>query len=222
MVVSAQQQQRAEEWCARGCMFRPAKRVAGPESPPPTGRASRRVVAAGIAGGQRANTLVGTTTPASPILFPCASPPTQTRLRHPRPRRSASCLEPESGPRRRCRTMKRDDDDDDDNHDATITTTPTSQPSSTSPAAPSAAHGHAPARKKQKRNKPTLSCEECVERKTKVSPRQPRPSLRRNSPPSPPHGRCKQTTSTSTSTSTSTRPHSHLPTFPLSRFHPSS
>ena len=26
-----------------------------------------------------------------------------------------------------------------------------------------------PARKKQKRNKPTLSCEECVERKTKVS-----------------------------------------------------
>lgn len=27
----------------------------------------------------------------------------------------------------------------------------------------------APPRKKQKRNKPTLSCEECVERKTKVS-----------------------------------------------------
>jgi hypothetical protein len=27
----------------------------------------------------------------------------------------------------------------------------------------------APVRKKQKRNKPTLSCEECVERKTKVS-----------------------------------------------------
>jgi hypothetical protein len=26
-----------------------------------------------------------------------------------------------------------------------------------------------PNRKKQKRNKPTLSCEECVERKTKVS-----------------------------------------------------
>lgn len=26
-----------------------------------------------------------------------------------------------------------------------------------------------PPRKKQKRNKPTLSCEECVERKTKVS-----------------------------------------------------
>jgi hypothetical protein len=26
-----------------------------------------------------------------------------------------------------------------------------------------------PAKKKQKRNKPTLSCEECVERKTKVS-----------------------------------------------------
>jgi hypothetical protein len=29
--------------------------------------------------------------------------------------------------------------------------------------------GDAPPRKKQKRNKPTLSCEECVERKTKVS-----------------------------------------------------
>jgi hypothetical protein len=29
--------------------------------------------------------------------------------------------------------------------------------------------GFEPARKKQKRNKPTLSCEECVERKTKVS-----------------------------------------------------
>jgi len=26
-----------------------------------------------------------------------------------------------------------------------------------------------PSRKKQKRNKPTLSCEECVERKTKVN-----------------------------------------------------
>lgn len=26
-----------------------------------------------------------------------------------------------------------------------------------------------PAKKKQKRNKPTLSCEDCVERKTKVS-----------------------------------------------------
>jgi hypothetical protein len=31
-----------------------------------------------------------------------------------------------------------------------------------------AAETGAPARKKQKRNKPTLSCEECVERKTKV------------------------------------------------------
>ena len=30
-------------------------------------------------------------------------------------------------------------------------------------------HGDAPPKKKQKRNKPTLSCEECVERKTKVS-----------------------------------------------------
>lgn len=29
--------------------------------------------------------------------------------------------------------------------------------------------GSEPAKKKQKRNKPTLSCEECVERKTKVS-----------------------------------------------------
>src|SRR5207253_9683998 len=44
---------------------------------------------------------------------------------------------------------------------------------STSPDPPaSAAQGQElPARKKQKRNKPTLSCEECVERKTKVSPR---------------------------------------------------
>lgn len=34
----------------------------------------------------------------------------------------------------------------------------------------SAVQGHdQPPRKKQKRNKPTLSCEECVERKTKVS-----------------------------------------------------
>lgn len=31
------------------------------------------------------------------------------------------------------------------------------------------AEAEGPARKKQKRNKPTLSCEECVERKTKVS-----------------------------------------------------
>jgi hypothetical protein len=30
-------------------------------------------------------------------------------------------------------------------------------------------HDEGPAKKKQKRNKPTLSCEECVERKTKVS-----------------------------------------------------
>lgn len=30
------------------------------------------------------------------------------------------------------------------------------------------AHGEAPPRKKQRRNKPTLSCHECVERKTKV------------------------------------------------------
>jgi len=42
--------------------------------------------------------------------------------------------------------------------------------SSTSPdASTSATGGDAPPRKKQKRNKPTLSCEECVERKTKVS-----------------------------------------------------
>lgn len=37
-----------------------------------------------------------------------------------------------------------------------------------------------PARKKQKRNKPTLSCHECVERKTKVSPQShmPAPAMR--------------------------------------------
>jgi len=33
-----------------------------------------------------------------------------------------------------------------------------------------AADADGPLRKKQKRNKPTLSCEECVERKTKVRP----------------------------------------------------
>jgi hypothetical protein len=43
--------------------------------------------------------------------------------------------------------------------------------SSTSPDPPTGAlQGlEAPPKKKQKRNKPTLSCEECVERKTKVS-----------------------------------------------------
>lgn len=35
----------------------------------------------------------------------------------------------------------------------------------------------APPKKKQKRNKPTLSCEECVERKTKVSPAPSAPSM---------------------------------------------
>jgi hypothetical protein len=39
-------------------------------------------------------------------------------------------------------------------------------------------HADAPPKKKQKRNKPTLSCEECVERKTKVSA-----SLWRNASP---------------------------------------
>jgi len=34
----------------------------------------------------------------------------------------------------------------------------------------SAEAADAPLKKKQKRNKPTLSCEECVERKTKVRP----------------------------------------------------
>lgn len=40
-------------------------------------------------------------------------------------------------------------------------------PVSTSPT--TTGHDEGPAKKKQKRNKPTLSCEECVERKTKVS-----------------------------------------------------
>ncbi|GKT93333.1 Zn(II)2Cys6 transcription factor [Colletotrichum tofieldiae] len=35
-------------------------------------------------------------------------------------------------------------------------------------ASPDAAHPDQPSRKKQRRNKPTLSCAECVERKTKV------------------------------------------------------
>lgn len=44
------------------------------------------------------------------------------------------------------------------------------QPSSSPDALSSTSHMHdAPLKKKQKRNKPTLSCEECVERKTKVS-----------------------------------------------------
>ena len=45
----------------------------------------------------------------------------------------------------------------------------TTQPSTSPPASTSTAQGEAPPKKKQKRNKPTLSCEECVERKTKVS-----------------------------------------------------
>lgn len=40
-------------------------------------------------------------------------------------------------------------------------------PSATSPEQQTSQDGP-PAKKKQKRNKPTLSCEECVERKTKV------------------------------------------------------
>ena len=46
----------------------------------------------------------------------------------------------------------------------------TAQPS-TSPDPPTGAlqDREPPPKKKQKRNKPTLSCEECVERKTKVS-----------------------------------------------------
>jgi hypothetical protein len=46
------------------------------------------------------------------------------------------------------------------------------QPSTSPDPAAGAAEGkELPTRKKQKRNKPTLSCEECVERKTKVSRR---------------------------------------------------
>jgi hypothetical protein len=52
--------------------------------------------------------------------------------------------------------------------------------SSTSPDPPTGAlQGlEAPPKKKQKRNKPTLSCEECVERKTKVSTAFAPPRLR--------------------------------------------
>ena len=45
-------------------------------------------------------------------------------------------------------------------------------PAATKPAAQQRDHSGddvQPSRKKQKRNKPTLSCEECVERKTKVN-----------------------------------------------------
>ena len=42
------------------------------------------------------------------------------------------------------------------------------QPSTSPEASTSTTQGDGPPKKKQKRNKPTLSCEECVERKTKV------------------------------------------------------
>ncbi|EOA87760.1 uncharacterized protein SETTUDRAFT_109192 [Exserohilum turcica Et28A] len=45
----------------------------------------------------------------------------------------------------------------------------TPQPSTSPGASTSTTQGDAPPKKKQKRNKPTLSCEECVERKTKYS-----------------------------------------------------
>ncbi|KAK1907556.1 hypothetical protein P3342_005883 [Pyrenophora teres f. teres] len=47
------------------------------------------------------------------------------------------------------------------------------QPSTSPDASTSATGGDAPPRKKQKRNKPTLSCEECVERKTKCDRTRP-------------------------------------------------
>jgi hypothetical protein len=48
-------------------------------------------------------------------------------------------------------------------------TQPSTSPDASTTSATGTTHGDAPPRKKQKRNKPTLSCEECVERKTKVS-----------------------------------------------------
>lgn len=41
-------------------------------------------------------------------------------------------------------------------------------PASVAPSSPPSHDGSVPPRKKQKRNKPTLSCDCCVERKTKV------------------------------------------------------
>lgn len=151
--------------------------MAGRESPP--------AVVSWISGGAKGRKHTrGNNNTRQPYLIPVRlvahshTTPTST------PASLCQLLEPALGPRRPCRTMKRDDNDG--NISISITNSDgTSQPSSTSPAASSATHGHAPAKKKQKRNKPTLSCEECVERKTKVSNQQPRPSLRRNSPPPP-------------------------------------
>lgn len=53
----------------------------------------------------------------------------------------------------------------------------TPQPSTSPGASTSTTQGDAPPKKKQKRNKPTLSCEECVERKTKVRREQKRRSV---------------------------------------------
>jgi hypothetical protein len=47
----------------------------------------------------------------------------------------------------------------------------------TSPLKPEDGFNDEPPKKKQKRNKPTLSCEECVERKTKVSQSSTNPAL---------------------------------------------
>jgi hypothetical protein len=54
----------------------------------------------------------------------------------------------------------------------------TPQPSTSPGASTSTTQGDAPPKKKQKRNKPTLSCEECVERKTKVRREQKHRCLR--------------------------------------------
>jgi hypothetical protein len=51
----------------------------------------------------------------------------------------------------------------------TVGSIATDSPFGTSPLKTEDAFNDGPPKKKQKRNKPTLSCEECVERKTKVS-----------------------------------------------------